>query len=158
MRILRVTGSSVVAAAVVAAGAAVGLAAVPSAEQTHPRVHPGEGGRHTSFTLSFTARQNLGHAGVVATDYRVQVSPVRPAGASCWPLQPVPISSGSPGQVIRLRLHPPRPGWCNRRYTVTVFLQRGPYCPPPTTGQPPPPCPEFATQDLDTGQVNFTVR
>lgn len=158
MRVLRVTGSIVVAAAVVAASLPVAMAAAPSAEQTHPRVRPAEGGRHTSFTLSFTVRQSLGHAGVVATDYRVQASPVRPARASCSPSQPVPISSGSPGQVIRLALHPPPAGWCKRQYAVTVFLQRGPYCPPPTAGQPPPPCPEFATQDLDTGEARFTVR
>lgn len=158
MPVLRVTGSIVVGAAVAAAAAAVALAAVPSAQQTHPRIRPAQGGRHTSFTLSFTVRQKLGHAGVVATDYRVQVSPFRQAGASCSRSQPVPISSGSPGQVIRLPLHPPRPGWCKRRYTVTVFLQRGPYCPPPAAGQPPPPCPEFATQDLDTGQAHFTAR
>jgi hypothetical protein len=169
MRVFGATGSVAFVAAVVAAGlgvavagvAAAGAAAAPavtSAQQTHPRVRPGEGGHRTSFTLSFTVRQRLGHVGVLATDYRVQVSPFGPAGASCWPSQPVAVSSGSPGQVIRLSLHPSPPGWCRRRYTVTVFLQRGPYCPPPAAGQPPPPCPEFTTQELNTGQTHFTVR
>jgi len=147
-----------VAVAGVAAAGAAAAPAVTSAQQTHPRVRPGEGSRRTSFRLSFTVRQRLGHVGILATDYRVQVSPLGPAGASCWPSQPVAVSSGSPGQVIRLSLHPPPPGWCKRRYTVTVFLQRGPYCPRPVAGQPAPPCPEFATQDLDTGQTHFTVR
>ena len=40
---------------------------------------------------------------------------------------------------------------------MTVFLQRGPYCPKPVEGQPPTPCPEFATQELDTGSTSFTV-
>jgi hypothetical protein len=52
----------------------------------------------------------------------------------------------------------PRSGWCRERYRVTVFLQRGPYCPKPRPGEPPQPCPEFATQEIDTGEAHFTVR
>ncbi len=40
---------------------------------------------------------------------------------------------------------------------MTVFLERGPYCPPPTAGRPPTPCPEFATQELDVGDTHFTI-
>jgi hypothetical protein len=108
--------------------------------------------------LSFTLRQAAGHVGVLATDYRVEVSPPVHARASCWPSQPAPIVTGTKGEVIHRALNPPMHGWCTGRHRVTVFLQRGPYCPPPVRGKPPTPCPEFATQDLDVGDAHFTVR
>jgi hypothetical protein len=58
----------------------------------------------------------------------------------------------------QIKLTPPAHGWCKGTHRVTVFLQRGPYCPPPVQGQPPTPCPEFATQELDTGAAGFKVR
>ncbi len=128
------------------------------AERTHPRVRPKVGGARTSFTLWFTLRQAPGHAGVLATDYRVQVSPPSHARASCWPAQPAPVQMGRKGETVRRRLATPSTGWCVARYAVTVYLQRGPYCPPPTAGKPPTPCPEFATQELKVGEVRFTVR
>jgi hypothetical protein len=130
-----------------------------SSEQlTHPRVRPRVGGTHSTFALSFTLRQTPGHMGVVATDYRVEVAQPHRAGASCSPPQPAPILSGRKGTVTNLSLHPSLHGWCTGRYRVSVFLQRGPYCPPPVNGKPPTPCPEFATQDLDVGHARFTVR
>jgi hypothetical protein len=67
------------------------------------------------------------------------------------------IDSGIAHQVVRVVLNTPPAGWCAGRYTLTVFLQRGPYCPRPLPGQPPTPCPEFAEQDLDVGTAHFTV-
>ncbi len=128
-----------------------------SNELTHPRVHPSTGTRLTPFTLAFTLREAPGHQGVFAVDYRVQV--VAPPGAptSCNPNPPPNIESGAVGESEQIALQPPAQGWCSGTYWTTVFLQRGPYCPPPVEGQPPTPCPEFATQDLDTGTAGFTI-
>lgn len=130
----------------------------PAAELTHPRVRPKVGGARTSFALWFTLRRAPGHEGVLATDYRIQVSPPAHARTACWPSQPAPVQAGRKGETVRLELPAPSAGWCVARYTVTVYLQRGPYCPPPVAGKPPTPCPEFATQDLDVGEARFTVR
>jgi hypothetical protein len=135
-----------------------GSPTAPPAERTYPRVRPNVGGAHTSFTLWFTLREAPGHAGVLATDYRVQVSPPSHATASCWPAQHPPVQAGRKGETVRLRLPTPSAGWCVARYTVTVYLERGPYCPPPVAGKPPTPCPEFATQELDVGKAHFTAR
>jgi hypothetical protein len=51
-----------------------------------------------------------------------------------------------------VRLRAPRSGWCTGRYAVTVYLQRGPYCPGP--GRP---CPLFATREQPTGAARFRV-
>ena len=91
----------------------------------------------------------------MATSYHAEVAPGKRRASSCWPPQPEPITSGQKGQVVRLSLSPPQDGWCRGRYHVTVFLERGPYCPP---SEEPQPCPEFATQDLDTGETHFRVR
>lgn len=128
------------------------------AERTHPHVRPKVGGARTSFTLWFTLREAPGRAGVLATSYRVQVSPPTHARAPCWPAQPGPVQAGRKGETVRLRLPTPSAGWCIARYTVTVYLQRGPYCPPPVAGKPPTPCPEFATLELDVGEARFAVR
>lgn len=138
--------------------AATGSPTASPAQRTYPRVRPRFGGARTSFTVWFTLREAPGHAGVLATDYRVQVSPPSQARASCWPTQPAPVQAGRKGATARLRLPTPSAGWCIARYTVTVYLQRGPYCPPPVAGKPPTPCPEFATQELDVGTAHFTVR
>jgi hypothetical protein len=92
----------------------------------------------------------------MATDYRVQVAPHQGAPTACWPNQPAPISSGQKGHQVRVALDPPSRGWCQGIYHVTVFLERGPYCPP--KGGQPQPCPEFATQELSTGRTRFTVQ
>jgi hypothetical protein len=130
---------------------------VPSNELTHPQVRPAKGGRLTSFTLAFTLREAPGHQGVFAVDYRLQVTAPPGAGASCMPTPPPTIESGAVGELEQIALQPPPQGWCRGTYRATVFLQRGPYCPPPVQGQQPTPCPEFATQELDTGTANFTV-
>jgi hypothetical protein len=130
----------------------------PSGERTHPRLQPTIGRRHTRFTLTFTLRDAPGHQGVLAADYRVQVAPPVGARASCTPAEPPTIGTGTAGTIEQVPLTPPAHGWCRGSYRVTVFLERGPYCPPPVVGQTPTPCPEFATQDMDTGEASFTIR
>jgi hypothetical protein len=141
----------------VAASATPGPAGTPRGERTRPRVNPSSGTPSTVVGLVFRLRETPGHQGVMATDYRVQVSPPSGSPKSCWPTQPQPITSGQKGHLARIALHPPSGGWCRGAYRATVFLERGPYCPPPQRGQPQP-CPEFATQELDTGHARFTVR
>jgi hypothetical protein len=129
----------------------------PSNELTHPQMHPLTGTRLTPFTLTFTLREAPGHQGVFAVDYRVQVAAPPGAPTSCNPNPPPNIESGAVGESEQIALQSPAQGWCNGTYWATVFLQRGPYCPPPVESQPPTPCPEFATQDLDTGTASFTI-
>jgi hypothetical protein len=130
---------------------------VPSNERTDPQMQPTSGGRLTLFTLTFTLRDAPGHEGVMATEYRAQVTAPSGSRSSCVAAQPPAIDSGTAGASERIALTPPAAGWCRGTYLVTVFLQRGPYCPKPVEGQPPTPCPEFATQELDTGSTSFTV-
>jgi hypothetical protein len=155
---------SVIAVLVMAAGA-VGVPviawahqrqAAPRSERTHPRVSPTTGTPRTAFRLAFRLRETPGHHGYLETDYQVQVAPHQGAPSSCWPPQPTSITSGHRGQEAKISLKPPTGGWCVGRYRVTVFLERGPYCPPPQNGQPQP-CPEFATQEMNTGQTRFTI-
>lgn len=129
----------------------------PRGERTHPRLQPTIGGRHTRFTLTFTLRDAPGHRGVLAVDYHVQVAPPVGVRASCTPAELSPIDTGTGGAIEQVPLTPPAHGWCKGSYRVTVFLERGPYCPLPVVGQPIP-CPEFANQELDTGEASFTVR
>jgi hypothetical protein len=130
-----------------------------AAEQTHPAIFPRVGGSRSHFTVRLTLADAPGHVGVLATDYRLQLT--APAGRSPQRCEPSPppanITSGVAGQVVRIALTAPTAGWCVGRYTLTVLLERGPYCPAPIPGQPPPPCPEFATQLLDVGSTRFTV-
>ncbi|MGI8622621.1 MAG: hypothetical protein ACR2NB_03830 [Solirubrobacteraceae bacterium] len=145
----------------VALGQGAGRSAAPSGtpeQQTHPRMHPSAGRRHTAFTVAFTLADAPGQQGVVATDYQVEVSPPRHARAACRPPSPPWVDSGDQGARVRQRLPAPAPGWCEGRYAVTVRLQRGPYCPPPADGQPPQPCPKFASQSLEVGRTHFTVK
>lgn len=135
-----------------------GAPKAPSGERTHPRLQPTIGRRHTRFTLTFTLRDAPGHQGVLAVDYRVQVAPPVGARASCTPAETPTIDTGTAGAIEQVSLRPPAQGWCRGLHRVTVFLERGPYCPPPVEGQTPTPCPEFATQELDTGDASFTVR
>jgi hypothetical protein len=143
--------------ATVAEGQDQGLPSVPSNERTYPQVHPTSGSRLTVFTLTFTLRAAPGHEGVMATEYQVQVTAPAGSGSSCIAPPPPAIDSGTAGALEQITLTPPAGGWCRGTYLVTVFLQRGPYCPPPTQGQQPIPCPEFATQELDAGSTSFTV-
>jgi hypothetical protein len=129
-----------------------------AAEQTHPVVLPASGGVRTRFTVRFTLADAPGHTGVFASDYRLQVTvPAKARASRCSPQPPANVDAGTAGAVLRIPLTAPAGGWCVGRYRLTVFLQRGPYCPAPTAGQPPPPCPEFATQELDVGEISFRV-
>jgi hypothetical protein len=130
---------------------------VPSNERTDPQIHPTSGSPLTAFTLTFTLRDAPGHEGVMAVEYRAQVTAPPGSRSSCMAGQPAAIDSGTAGATERIVLPSPAAGWCRGTYLVTVFLQRGPYCPKPVEGQPPTPCPEFATQELDTGSTSFTV-
>lgn len=127
-------------------------------QQTHPAVVPRTGHAHTRFIVRMTLADAPGHAGVLATDYRLQLSAPRGrTNRTCLPGPLANIDSGLAHQVVRIGLRAPVGGWCTGRYTLTVFLQRGPYCPKPVPGQPPTACPEFATQELDVGQASFSV-
>jgi hypothetical protein len=143
---------------VLSLGAAGALAQTTSSELTNPRPHPSAGTRQTSFAVTFTLRHDAGHSGVVQTTYQVRVG--RPSGSrrACTPSAPRPVARGNAGTRVRVALIAPRVGWCRGRYRATVWLQRGPYCPPPQDGQPPSPCPLFATQEQATGTTHFTVR
>jgi hypothetical protein len=134
------------------------LQQAPREEQTRPRVQPSRGRRQTIFAVLFTLREEPGHHGALAVAYRIAVSGPPHRSSSCAPPQPPAIEEGAAATVTRVRLPSPAPGWCAGRYRVTVYLERGPYCPPPAQGQPPPPCPLFATQELDTGEAGFVVR
>ena len=131
-------------------------AAGTASEQTHPAVIPRSGHPRTRFTIRLTLADAPGHAGVLDR----YASTDRSAGRRRPKLPGAPlanIDSGLANQVVRIMLKAPALGWCTGRYTVTVFLQRGPYCPPPARGQPPTACPEFATQELDVGRASFSV-
>jgi hypothetical protein len=130
------------------------------AEQTHATVTPASGRAFTRFTVRLTLADTPGHSGVFATDYRLQLAAPRKAPAvRCAPkTRPGNIDSGTAGEVLRIPLTAPAAGWCAGRYQVTIFLERGPYCPQTTPGEPPPPCPEFATQELDVGDTHYTVK
>ena len=129
-----------------------------AAEQTHPSVLPRTGRAHTRFTARLTLADAPGHSGVLATDYRLQLTaPRNRVARRCSPPTPPTIDSGSAHEVVRTALAAPVAGWCTGRYALTVFLQRGPYCPAPSPGQPPRPCPEFATQEVNVGYATFVV-
>jgi len=132
----------------------------PAAELTHPRVSPRSGSRHTRYAVYFTLRHDAGHAGVVATEYRVAASAPPGSRASCGSRIQAPafIDSGQAGDRRRIPLPVPRDSWCAGRYKAAVYLQRGPYCPKPPPGGKPTPCPLFATQELATGVAHFTVK
>ncbi len=137
-----------------------GSPSAPPAERTHPRVRPASGGRPTSFAVLFSLREAPGHQGVLLVEYHVAVSPPANSPPSCALPQPAPVEQGEAGSVARVTLTSPPRGWCLGRYRATVYLQRGPYCPPlPVQAEPSRvACPLFATQELDTGGASFTVR
>jgi hypothetical protein len=137
--------------------ASPGTTSVPSNERTDPHIHPTSGSARTVFTLTFTLRDAPGHEGAMATEYRAEITAPPGSRTSCMAVQPPAIESGTAGASERIALTPPAAGWCDGTYVVAVFLQRGPYCPKPVEGQPPTACPEFATQELETGSTSFTV-
>lgn len=151
-------------AALVTASAAAAIAEAHEAGlvgrslSTHPRVVPSIATRHSAVVVLFTLADAAGHEGVVETDYRIEVDAPHGARPACQPPPPPVVDHGRQGTVKRVALPRPAPGWCLGRYAVTVFQQRGPYCPTPPPGERPKPCPKFASRDLDVGKAHFTVR
>jgi hypothetical protein len=101
----------------------------------------------------------------VDTYYSEAVSPPAHAGAACSPTQPAPVSSGSQGATVTVRLRPNAHGWCKGRYNVTVFLHRTNVCGPPVVGPSLSICPVIADArlvvpipEVNTGETHFTVR
>src|ERR1022692_4703945 len=83
-----------------------------AAEQTHPSVLPRTGRAHTRFTASLTLADAPGHSGVLATDYRLQLSAEQKHVARrCLPAAPPNIDSGAANQVVRIPLTGPAAGW-----------------------------------------------
>ena len=128
--------------------------AVTDEQRTDPRVRPKEGKRHTAFAVKFTLRQTPGHEGVYDTSYRVEVTAPADARAGCTPPPLDPVREGEAGERVRVKLRAPEGGWCRRRHRVTVFLDRGPYCPADATD----PCPAFPSESIETGHARFRVR
>lgn len=128
-----------------------------SAQQTHPAVRPRHPTRRSHVSVQLTLSDAPGHHGTVQSDYRIQID--RPSGSrrACSAAAPANITRGTQGERITVALPSPRYGWCRGTYKVTVLLQRGPYCPAPEDGQPPQPCPAFASQDLRVGRSTFVV-
>lgn len=127
-------------------------------QQTHPAVHPRRPTRRSHVSVQLTLSNAPGHQGVVESDYRIQVDQPPGSRVACAAAAPANVTGGTQGDRVTVPLPAPRYGWCRGKYTVTVFLQRGPYCPAPQNGQPPQPCPEFASQDLQVGRSTFLVR
>jgi hypothetical protein len=126
-------------------------------QQTHPATQPRRPTRRSHITVRFTLSDAPGHQGVVESNYRIEVD--QPAGsrAACAAAAPADVASGKQGDRVTVPLPPPRYGWCRGTYSATVVLQRGPYCPAPQDGQPPQPCPEFASRDVQVGRSTFLV-
>ena len=126
-------------------------------QQTHPSVLPARGTRRTHFSLAFTLADTPGHRGVIESHYRLQVDRPARSRSACFAPAPEDVTNGNQGARVAVALSPPRYGWCRGLYTVRIFLARGPYCPAPREGQAPPPCPEFASQDIPVGRDTFLV-
>src|SRR5581483_3767580 len=121
--------------------------ALAASEDTNPSVRPSRGTPSSVYRLSFTLRETPGHPGVVATSYRIGVAPPAGSRSRCAPPAPPVVDSGHAGDRARIRLRAPARGWCTGRYRISVFLVRGPYCPPNHDE----PCPEFATRETPAG-------
>lgn len=129
----------------------------PVGEQTHPAVAPKHGGRHTVFTVAFTAREATGqHDGAT---WRYEVRAVRQASkspAGCTAAVIHDAGRAVVGQRVRVRLTGGR-RWCTGHYRATVLLDRQIVCTQPP-GKPPVACPAIAFAPQDTGHVTFVVR
>jgi hypothetical protein len=135
-----------------------GLPNGTAAQQTHPWIRPRVGHAHTNFVVHLTLATAAGHVGVAATSYLVQLAAPRGAVPRCSRPTNIAAITMAPAHAIEaIPLGAPAAGWCAGRYRVTVFLQRGPYCPARLPGQLPVPCPEFATQALNVGTAHFRV-
>lgn len=138
------------AALVVAALVVSPAGAVAQGADTDPSMHPRTGGRHTTYVLHLTARQDLGVRGAVASVYAVRVDIAgRP---ECG--RTARITSARTGDPVSVRLRPAAgAGWCRGRYRGRVFLVRGPQCPRSS----PLACPRFASTITAAGRFAFRV-
>jgi hypothetical protein len=126
--------------------------------ESHPVVTPGRGGPRTAFAVRFTLPVAAGHAGVVDTRYSLAViAPRARSTARCAGSAAAAPATGAAGKRVRVRLIGPANGWCEGAYTVTVLLERGPYCPPASPTRPPVMCPEFLTAVRPVGSARFRV-
>jgi hypothetical protein len=153
---IRLAALSLLTVAALPVGLAESRPKAPAAEQTHPHVSPRSGGRHTTFVLTLTVADDLGVRGVVQADYSIDVS--NGGRNRCGSGFAENLNAGRRGQRLSIKLAPQARGWCRGRYRGVVLFERGPYCPKPSPGQPPRPCPEFPSQALDAGRFAFTVR
>lgn len=159
---MRIRALPAAIAFLVTLGAGTALAAevspvVPPAERTAPRVTPARGAPHAAFAVLFTLRETPGHRGILAVDYRVEISSPPGLAASCTVRQPPALTEGEDGTQARVELISPARGWCQGRYRATVYLERGPYCSPPRAARRAKVCPLFATREIDTGEAAFSV-
>ena len=120
-----------------------------STEATDPKLRPRIGDPDTVFTLSLTARHDLGVEGARSSDYRVLITG---PGSRCG--ESFAINHGKQGARLHRRFAPPTSsGWCVGRYEGSVHFESGPYCPPGTD-----PCPAGASEWLAAGHFSFEVR
>jgi len=140
-------------AAFVAAALAVspaGAVAIPAGPDTDPSVAPRTGGRHTTYVLHLTARQDVGARGALSSRYAVRVTiPSRPG---CGRV--AMIETARAGEAVSVHLRPPGgAGWCRGRYRGRVLFVRGPNCPRTS----PAACPRLASTIRDAGRFAFRV-
>jgi hypothetical protein len=136
----------------------IGSSIGSAGQQTHPVVHPRHPTRRSHVSVQFALSDAPGHQGVAESDYRIQVDRPADSRPACAGAAPAKVTRGAQGDRVTVALDAPRSGWCRGRYTVTIFLQRGPYCPAPRDRQPPQPCPEFATRELQVWHRSFLLR
>src|SRR3954451_16378371 len=108
----RLLAASALAVAVLAAPALATYPKGSEAEQTHPRVTPKRGHRHTDFSVRFTLASSPGQHGVSKTDYRIQVTAPKSARSACTPPQPAAVTDGTQGDRVKVALPQPDRGWC----------------------------------------------
>jgi hypothetical protein len=152
-----VAGAALACAPVALGASTVPQPIAPDVQQTMPSVSPKHGGRHTAFTVSFTARTAAGGNGSVTASYIVMaVRHGTSTPTSCNATVSRDAGTTAVGQRVRVRLHAAR-RWCVGHYRATVVLNRQVNCQQPT-GSPPVACPAIAFAPLDTGHAGFAVR
>jgi hypothetical protein len=82
-------------------------------------------GRSLTFTFSVRLRHAHGAGPASVTSYTARISPPRNAPRSCQARLVHLANLASRSQVARVRVRPPRHGWCAGHYRVSVFLHRG---------------------------------
>ena len=154
--------SSVARAALAAAFLAAASGGALAATTKPPpklRVTPARGGVRTTFAVRFKAPDASGIHGVRQVTYELSAAPGRTPRGCIGSVSYRPQASRA-GQVVVVRLKPRRLGghWCVTVYTGQVDETVGPYCPPPSAGGTPAPCPEFVTLLRRIGTFKFAVR